>query len=67
VRQLPGLDDPNAQAVEEGANGLVQTVEPGVGAVRLLGGVVKVDGAAGGQTRPAPALNEHARELLGRK
>jgi crotonobetainyl-CoA:carnitine CoA-transferase CaiB-like acyl-CoA transferase len=47
------------------ANGLVQTVEqPGVGPVRLLGGVVKVDGAATGQTHPAPALNEHADELL---
>ena len=47
------------------ANGLVQTVEqPGVGPVRLLGSVVKVDGAAGGRTRPAPALDEHADEVL---
>ena len=48
------------------ANGLVQTVEqPGVGAVRLLGSVFKVDGVARGRGRHAPALGEHAAELLG--
>jgi crotonobetainyl-CoA:carnitine CoA-transferase CaiB-like acyl-CoA transferase len=48
------------------ANGLVQTVEqPGVGAVRLLGSPFKVDGAATSRGRPAPALGEHAGELLG--
>ncbi|HEU0023881.1 MAG TPA: CoA transferase, partial [Thermoleophilaceae bacterium] len=48
------------------ANGLVQTVEqPGVGAVRLLGSVFKVDRATGEAARPAPALGEHADELLG--
>jgi crotonobetainyl-CoA:carnitine CoA-transferase CaiB-like acyl-CoA transferase len=61
VRHLEQLFDD--EQVE--ANGLVQTVEqPGVGPVRLLGGVVKVDGAAARQPRPAPALNEHADELL---
>ena len=48
------------------ANGLVQEVEqPGVGPVRLLGSLFKVDGAAAGRGRPAPALGEHADELLG--
>ena len=48
------------------ANGLVQTVEqPGVGAVRLLGSVFKVDGAAATANRPAPPLDAHADELLG--
>jgi crotonobetainyl-CoA:carnitine CoA-transferase CaiB-like acyl-CoA transferase len=48
------------------ANGLVQTVEqPGVGPVRLLGSLFKVDGAATARGRPAPALGEHAAELLG--
>ena len=48
------------------ANGLVQAVEqPGVGPVRLLGSLFKVDGAAAAQSRPAPALGEHADELLG--
>jgi len=48
------------------ANGLVQTVEQrGVGPVRLLGSPFKVDGAAAARGRPAPALGEHADELLG--
>ena len=48
------------------ANGLVQTVEqPGVGAVRLLGSPFKVDGRPTGSGRPAPALDQHAGELLG--
>ena len=47
------------------SNGLVQEVEqPGVGPVRLLGSLFKVDGAAAGRGRPAPALDEHADELL---
>jgi crotonobetainyl-CoA:carnitine CoA-transferase CaiB-like acyl-CoA transferase len=55
------FDDPQVCA-----NGLVQEVEqPGVGPVRLLGSVFKVDGAASGRGRPAPALGEHADELLG--
>ncbi len=48
------------------SNGLVQEVEqPGVGPVRLLGSLFKVDGAAAGRGRPAPALDEHADELFG--
>ena len=48
------------------ANGLVQQVEqPNVGTVRLLGSVFKVDGAPGGNGRPAPGLDEHSDELLG--
>jgi crotonobetainyl-CoA:carnitine CoA-transferase CaiB-like acyl-CoA transferase len=47
------------------ANGLMQTVDqPSVGSVRLLGSVVKVDGMPASPSRPAPGLNEHARELL---
>jgi crotonobetainyl-CoA:carnitine CoA-transferase CaiB-like acyl-CoA transferase len=46
------------------ANGLVQTLEqPGVGAVRLLGNLFKVDGSSPGSPRPAPRLGEHAAEL----
>ena len=62
VRSLDQLfDDPQANA-----NGLVQTVEqPGVGAVRLLGSLFKVDGTAASAARPAPALDEHADELSG--
>jgi crotonobetainyl-CoA:carnitine CoA-transferase CaiB-like acyl-CoA transferase len=62
VRSLDQLfDDPQANA-----NGLVQTVEqPGVGAVRLLGTLFKVDGRAGGRGRPAPLLDQHADELTG--
>jgi crotonobetainyl-CoA:carnitine CoA-transferase CaiB-like acyl-CoA transferase len=62
VRSLPALfDDEQARA-----NGLVQTVEqPGVGAVRLLGSLFKVDGVARSRSIPAPALDEHAREILG--
>jgi len=48
------------------SNGLVQEIEqPGVGPVRLLGSLFKVGGAAAGRSRPAPALDEHAAELLG--
>ena len=62
VRMLGQLfDDPQVRA-----NGLVQAVEqPGVGTVRLLGSLFKVDGVAAGRARPAPALGEHADELLG--
>ena len=56
VRRLSELFDDEQVA----ANGLVQTVEqPGVGPVRLLGSPFKVDGAAGGNGRPAPALGGH--------
>ena len=62
VRSLDRLfDDEQVRA-----NGLVQTVEqPGVGPVRLLGSPFKVDGRSSGSGRAAPALDEHARELLG--
>ncbi len=62
VRSLSQLfDDPQVRA-----NGLVQEVDqPGVGPVRLLGRLFKVAGAATGRGRPAPALGEHADELLG--
>ena len=47
------------------ANGLVQTVsQPEVGDVRLLGNVFKVDGRAIPARRGAPALGEHADEVL---
>jgi crotonobetainyl-CoA:carnitine CoA-transferase CaiB-like acyl-CoA transferase len=60
VRGLEQLfDDPQVLA-----NGLVQTVDqPGVGAVRLLGNLFKVDGSSPGAPRPAPRLGEHAAEL----
>jgi crotonobetainyl-CoA:carnitine CoA-transferase CaiB-like acyl-CoA transferase len=55
VRSVDQLfDDPQVRA-----NGLVQTVEqPGVGSVRLLGSLFKVDGVAAPTGRPAPALGE---------
>ena len=62
VRRLDQLFD-DEQVV---ANGLVQSVEqPGVGSVRLLGSVFKVDGRPGGGGRPAPGLGQHSDELLG--
>jgi crotonobetainyl-CoA:carnitine CoA-transferase CaiB-like acyl-CoA transferase len=62
VRTLDQLfDDPQVRA-----NGLVQEVEqPGVGPVRLLGNLFKVGGEAAARGRPAPALGEHAAEVLG--
>jgi crotonobetainyl-CoA:carnitine CoA-transferase CaiB-like acyl-CoA transferase len=62
VRGLDQLfDDPQVTA-----NGLVQTVDQaGVGPVTLLGNLFKVDGSADAVGRPAPALGEHGRELLG--
>ena len=62
VRFLDGLfEDPQAEA-----NGLVQTiVQPGVGEVRLLGNVFKVDGRAVPARRGAPMLDEHAQDLPG--
>jgi len=61
VRSLDQLfDDEQVRA-----NGLVQTVEqPGVGPVRLLGSPFKVDGRPSGSGRAAPALDQHAGELL---
>ena len=62
VRSLDQLFD-DAQV---NANGLVQTVDqPGVGAVQLLGGLFKVDGAPSASGRPSPGLGEHAGELRG--
>jgi crotonobetainyl-CoA:carnitine CoA-transferase CaiB-like acyl-CoA transferase len=62
VRSLDQLFDDS----QVKANGLVQTVEqPGVGLVRLLGGLFKVDGTPAASGRPAPGLGEHARELRG--
>ena len=62
VRRLDQLFDDEQVA----ANGLVQSVEqPGVGSVRLLGSVFKVDGRPGGGGRPAPGLGQHSDELLG--
>ena len=47
------------------ANGLVQTVHsPQVGAVRLLGGVFKVDGVPTTRGIPAPGVDEHRAELF---
>ncbi len=62
VRGLDQLfDDPQVTA-----NGLVQTVDQaGVGPVTLLGNLFKIDGSAAGLGCPAPALGEHAAELLG--
>ena len=62
VRILDQLyDDPQAKA-----NGLVASLDaPGVGAVRQLGSVFKVDGHAAPVSRPAPALGEHTTEILG--
>ena len=62
VRTLDQLyDDPQALA-----NGLVQEVAAPAGdAVRLLGGVFKVDGAPAGARRGVPALGEHTAEVLG--
>jgi crotonobetainyl-CoA:carnitine CoA-transferase CaiB-like acyl-CoA transferase len=62
VRTLDQLyDDPQAVA-----NGLVQQVEtPGADAVRLLGGLFKVEGAPAAARRGVPALGEHTAEILG--
>jgi crotonobetainyl-CoA:carnitine CoA-transferase CaiB-like acyl-CoA transferase len=61
VRSLDELfDDPQALA-----NGLVASLPvPGVGTVRQLGALFKVDGRPAGNGRRAPALGEHTAELL---
>jgi len=46
------------------ANGLVQTVQQGIGPVNLLGNVFKVDGTAEPAGRGAPGLDEHRGQLL---
>jgi crotonobetainyl-CoA:carnitine CoA-transferase CaiB-like acyl-CoA transferase len=47
------------------ANGLVQTVEHDrVGAVKLLGSLFKIDGAATAPQRAVPGLGEHTEEVL---
>ncbi len=62
VRILDQLyGDPQAQA-----NGLLASVEvAGVGSVRQLGSVFKVDGRPVTVSRPAPMLGEHTTEILG--
>lgn len=48
------------------ANGLVHTVNhDGVGQVKLLGSLFKIDGAVTPPARPIPALGEHTEEVLG--
>ena len=48
------------------ANGLVQSVDQaGIGPVRLLGNLFKLDGHAAPARRPAPRLGEHDHEVLG--
>jgi len=61
VRSLDRVyDDPQVSA-----NQLIETLEvPGVGEVRQLGAVFKVDGIVPRSTRPAPELGQHNRELL---
>ena len=63
MRSLDRLyDDPQVRA-----NGLVQEVDaPAGAAVRLLGGVFKVDGEPAGARRGVPALGEHTAEVLAR-
>ncbi len=47
------------------ANGLVQTVaRDGVGPVKLLGSLFKIDGAVAPAARSIPALGEHTEEVL---
>ena len=47
------------------ANGLVHTViRDGVGSVKLLGSLFKIDGAVIPPTRPIPSLGEHTEEVL---
>ncbi len=62
VRMLDQLySDPQAQA-----NGLVTSLmAPGIGQVRQLGSVFKVDGRPSPVDRAAPALGQHTAEILG--
>ena len=46
------------------ANGLVQTLEHGVGPVKLLGSVFKIDGLVTPPRRAIPALGEHTDEVI---
>jgi len=49
------------------ANGLVQTVHrSGVGEVKLLGSLFKLDGAVAAPRRSVPGLGEHTEEVLAR-
>jgi crotonobetainyl-CoA:carnitine CoA-transferase CaiB-like acyl-CoA transferase len=62
VRTLAGLFED--EQVE--SNGLVQKIQqPGLGAVRLLGNVFKLDGDVVLARRPAPERGEHTEEVLG--
>jgi crotonobetainyl-CoA:carnitine CoA-transferase CaiB-like acyl-CoA transferase len=46
------------------ANGLVHTVEHGVGPVKLLGSLFKIDGLVTPPRRAIPALGEHTGEVM---
>jgi crotonobetainyl-CoA:carnitine CoA-transferase CaiB-like acyl-CoA transferase len=46
------------------ANGLVHTLEHGVGSVKLLGSVFKIDGVVTPPRRAIPALGEHTDEVI---
>lgn len=61
VRTLASLFcDPQVEA-----NGLVQDIwQPGMGAVRVLGSLFKLDGKSPPAGRPAPARGEHGDEIL---
>jgi crotonobetainyl-CoA:carnitine CoA-transferase CaiB-like acyl-CoA transferase len=61
VRTLESLfDEPQVEA-----NGLVQQIlQPGLGPVRLLGNVFKLDGGVFPSRRPGPARGEHTEEVM---
>jgi crotonobetainyl-CoA:carnitine CoA-transferase CaiB-like acyl-CoA transferase len=61
VHTLESLfDEPQVEA-----NGLVQRIlQPGLGPVRLLGNVFKLDGGVFASERPGPARGEHTEEVM---
>jgi alpha-methylacyl-CoA racemase len=65
VEPVLDLDQALASELVQAREMVVEVRQPGLGPVRLLGHPVKFGRTPADPTRPAPALGEHTREVLG--
>jgi crotonobetainyl-CoA:carnitine CoA-transferase CaiB-like acyl-CoA transferase len=65
IEPILDLDEALASELVRAREMVVRIDQPGLGEVRLLGTPVKMSRTPGDPARPAPALGEHTREVLG--
>jgi alpha-methylacyl-CoA racemase len=64
IEPILGLDEALSSELVREREMVVELEQPGLGPVRLLGLPIKLSRTPGDATRPAPALGEHAEEVL---